>query len=60
MACTDAKKVMCGTHMVSEEVEYLWDNVHQRIEDDGTEITWIVFKTRFLKKYFPTDVRSKK
>lgn len=31
-----------------------------RLEGDSTETTWIVFRARFLEKYFPKDVHSKK
>ncbi|XP_050875816.1 uncharacterized protein LOC127079482 [Lathyrus oleraceus] len=30
------------------------------MEDEGTEVTWAVFRTNFLEKYFLEDVRSKK
>ncbi|XP_050920402.1 uncharacterized protein LOC127138040 [Lathyrus oleraceus] len=60
MACTEAQKVQFGTHMLSEEVGGWWKNVRQRLEIIGAEITWVVFITKFLKKYFPEDVRSKK
>lgn len=60
MAFTDAHKVLFGTHMLLKEAKYWWDNMHQRMEVDGTEITWTVFNTKFLEKYFPPDVRSKK
>lgn len=36
------------------------DNARQRLEVVGVEITWAVFRTAFLEKYFPTDVRCKK
>lgn len=30
------------------------------MEDEGTEVTWVVFRTEFIEKYFLADVRSKK
>ncbi|XP_050915118.1 uncharacterized protein LOC127130088 [Lathyrus oleraceus] len=32
MACADALKVLYGTHMLSEEAEYWWDNARQTFE----------------------------
>ncbi|XP_050918580.1 uncharacterized protein LOC127136015 [Lathyrus oleraceus] len=60
MAYSDAHKVLFGTHMLAKEVEYWWDNAHQRLEVVGTETTWENFKTVFLEKYFYTDVCIKK
>lgn len=31
------------------------DNARQRMEDEGIEVTWVVFRTNFLEKYFPED-----
>lgn len=60
MNCTDAQKVQYGTHMFSEEAEDWWDNNCQRLEIDGTEITWVVLRAKFLERYFLEDVRGKK
>jgi len=30
------------------------------LEQDGTEVTWDVFRREFLDRYFPEDVRGKK
>ncbi|XP_050896156.1 uncharacterized protein LOC127102878 [Lathyrus oleraceus] len=32
----------------------------QRLEVVGVEITWVIFRVKFLEKYFPEDVCSKK
>lgn len=34
--------------------------MRQKMEADGTEITWIVFRTEFLEKYFSVNVYNKK
>lgn len=60
MACANTQKVLYGTHMMSEEAEYWWDNARQRFEANGIALTWAIFRDAFLEKYFPTDVRSKK
>lgn len=46
--------------MLSEEAKDWWDNTRQRMEVAGTEVTWTVFKTAFLEKYFSADARCKK
>ncbi|XP_050896568.1 uncharacterized protein LOC127103345 [Lathyrus oleraceus] len=60
MAYTEEHKELFGTHMFSEEAEDCWDNTRQRLEVVGAEITWVVFRLKFLEKYFPKDVCSKK
>lgn len=54
LACTDEQKVLIGTHMLSEEAEYLWEDTCQRLEDADTTFTWDNFMIEFLDKYFPT------
>lgn len=56
----DEQKVLFVTHMLSEEVEYLWDNARQRLGAAGIEIIWKNFKKDFLEKYLSADVRNKK
>lgn len=46
--------------MLSEEVEYWWENTRQRMETANAKSTWANFTTEFLEKYFPTDVCSLK
>ena len=60
MNCSIEKKVQFGTHMLEEEAEDWWGNTSQRFDEDGTVVTWIMFKNAFLEKYFPEDVRGKK
>lgn len=60
MTCTKAQKVTFGTHMLSEEVEYWWENAHQRMEYLSTKFTYVVFIAKFLEKYFSDDVCYKK
>lgn len=52
--------MLFGTYILSEEVEYWWENTSQRMEAVNVEITWANFKNEFLDMYFPTDVRSNK
>lgn len=44
--------MLFSTHMISEEVEDWWDNMRQRMKDKDTEVTWVVFNTIFVEKYF--------
>ncbi|XP_058752048.1 uncharacterized protein LOC131625168 [Vicia villosa] len=60
MDCTPAHKVRYGTHMLAKEADDWWLETRQRLEVAGEEITWIVFRREFLRKYYPEDVRGKK
>ncbi|XP_058745876.1 uncharacterized protein LOC131618727 [Vicia villosa] len=57
MDCTQAQKVRYGTHMLAVEADDWWLETHQRLEVASEEITWIVFRREFLRKYYPEDVR---
>lgn len=39
IAYIEDQKVLFGTHMLSEEVKDWWDNVRQRMKDEGNEVT---------------------
>ncbi|XP_058746392.1 uncharacterized protein LOC131619299 [Vicia villosa] len=54
------KKVRFGTHMLMKGAEDWWGNTRQRFDEEGTEITWTLFRRVFLKNYFLEDVRGKK
>jgi len=60
MVTNDDQKVRLATHMFAEEVEYWWTSTNRRIEAGGDVVTWVRFKSEFLKKYFPKDLRNKK
>lgn len=60
MAYTEEHKVLFSTNMLPEEAENWSNNSHQRLEVVIVEITWTVFRGKFLEKYFHGDVRSKK
>ncbi|KAI5445192.1 hypothetical protein KIW84_013446 [Lathyrus oleraceus] len=54
--CADNQKVRFGTHMLSEEADDWWVATRTELETAGNaEITWVVFRERFLRKYFPED-----
>ncbi|XP_058741098.1 uncharacterized protein LOC131613447 [Vicia villosa] len=46
--------------MLAVEADDWWLETRQRLEVAGEEITWVVFRREFLRKYCPEDVRGKK
>lgn len=60
MMCPMEQRVTYATFMLVREAEYWWRATRQLLEAEGREITWEVFRGRFLEKYFPTDVRHAK
>jgi len=60
MTCADANKVTFATFMLVEEAENWWRFTKQHLEDERRQITWEVFKQKFLEKYFPKDLRRRK
>ncbi|XP_058753337.1 uncharacterized protein LOC131626528 [Vicia villosa] len=60
MDCTPTQKVRYGTHMLANEADDWWLEALARLEASGDEITRIVFRREFLRKYYPEDVRGKK
>jgi len=60
MVTSDDQKVRLATHMLAEEAEYWWTNAKGRLEAGGEVVTWARFKTEFLRKYFPEDLKTKK
>lgn len=60
MECAENQKVRFGTHMLAEEADDWWVATRTELEAEGGDITWEIFRERFLRKYFPEDVRGKK
>ena len=60
MDCTLEQKVCYGTHMLAVEADEWWLETHQRLEATGEDVTWVVFRREFMRKYFPEDVHGKK
>src|SRR4051812_46951737 len=46
--------------MLAVEADDWWLETRRRLEANGEEISWIVFRMEFLRKYFPEDVCGKK
>ncbi|XP_039683845.1 uncharacterized protein [Medicago truncatula] len=55
MQCTEVQKVRFGTHMLAEEADDWWTSLLPTLEQDGVVVTWAVFRTEFLNRYFPED-----
>jgi hypothetical protein len=60
MVTSEDQKVRLAPHMLAEEAEYWRTNAKGRLEAGGGVVTWARFKTEFLGKYFPEDLRTKK
>jgi len=60
MVTGDDQKVRLATHMLAKEAEYWWTNAKGRLETGEEVVTWARFKTEFLRKYFPEDLRTRK
>lgn len=58
MECVENQKVRFDTHILSNEADYWWVATHTELEAEGGEITCAIFRERFLRKYFPEDVRG--
>ncbi|XP_058784036.1 uncharacterized protein LOC131658799 [Vicia villosa] len=46
--------------MLTKGAKDWWSNTRHRFNEEGIEITWRLFRSAFLKNYFPEDVRGKK
>ena len=60
MTCANANRVTFATFILVEGAENWWRFTKQQLKDEGRQITWEVFKQKFLEKYFPEDLRRKK
>jgi len=52
--------VRFGTHMLAEEADDWWVSTRLLLENEGEGVTWAVFRSEFLNRYFSEDVRGKK
>lgn len=49
-----------GTHMLEKEAKDLWGNTRHIFYEEGTEVTWAIFREAFMEKYFPEDIHGNK
>ena len=60
MQCTDEQKVIFAAYKLEDEAEHWWEATHPRLLLREDLITWETFKTTFMLKYFPANVRIQK
>jgi len=48
MQCTEVQKVRFGTQMLAEEADDWWISLLPILEQDGAEVTWVVFKRKMF------------
>ena len=58
--CQEDVKVGYATYLLVGEAEYWWKGVKQLLRTERREISWTVFRTKFLEKYFPESARIEK
>jgi hypothetical protein len=60
LGCTDEAKVSYASYLLLGDAEYWWKGTRLMIEANNQEITWELFRTKFLDKYFPISARTNK
>ncbi|XP_027348104.1 uncharacterized protein LOC113859564 [Abrus precatorius] len=60
MGCTEERKVLYATYMLTGDAEMWWHGARAMLEARGEVITWAVFRSSFLGKFFPSHVRAPK
>ncbi|KAF1887745.1 hypothetical protein Lal_00023752 [Lupinus albus] len=60
MSCTDAQKLAYATYLLEKEAESWWEFALRQMEAEGQVIMWCTFREKFLRKYFPANLRSQK
>jgi hypothetical protein len=60
LRCPDGVKVTYASYLLLGDAEYWWKGTRQIVEANNQEITWEVFRTKFLDKYFPRSARTAK
>jgi hypothetical protein len=60
LGCTDRAKVNYASSLLLGDAEYWWKGTRLMIEANNEEITWELFRTKFLDKYFPRSARTNK
>jgi len=53
---TYANKVTFFAFILVEEAKNWWRFTKQQLENEGRQITWEIFKKKFMNKYFPDDL----
>ena len=50
---SETQKVVCASFMLKEGASHWWDMIKRAYRIDEYWMMWALFKTLFLKKYFP-------
>ena len=56
----DQDKVELATYRLRGEAAQWWKRYRDHMEATGGNVTWEGFKTLFLNKYFPSNVKDQK
>lgn len=60
MGYSDEQKLIFATYILTGEAEHWWEGTRRILEAEETEITWELFITQFLDKYFNEDLKHAK
>jgi hypothetical protein len=60
LRCPDEVKVTYASYLLLGDAEYWWKGTRKMIEANNQDITWEIFRTKFLDKYFPRSARTAK
>lgn len=58
--CTGETKMEYATFLLTGEAECWWRGAKGIMQKNGEELTWEVFRQKFLDKYFPKSARAQK
>jgi len=58
MNCEDEQKLLFATYLLNEDVEYWWSGLQQQMRTREEPVSWAIFMTHFLEKYFPDIARQ--
>ncbi|XP_027922857.1 uncharacterized protein LOC114180763 [Vigna unguiculata] len=60
LGCTDEQKLLFVIFLLVADAEYWWQGMQQLMQTHEEQVTWTIFRTRFLEKYFPDSVRHER
>ncbi|CAL0314075.1 unnamed protein product [Lupinus luteus] len=60
LMCADDQKVTYATYMLSKEADNWWEFTRRQMVHEHQVVSWTTFKDKFLQKYFPADMKTKK
>lgn len=60
LRCPNEIKVTYASYLLLGDAEYWWKGTRKMIEANNQDVTWEVFRTNFLDKYFPRSARTSK